>query len=217
MTVNAPSYPHPFDPAWRHPGSSTAPQRPRRGVRPRWRMGRKMRRTLITIGLLCASLPCIGGGHPTRQPECSMNLKSLFVGLRTQQQVSPSANLDSIGFTPERGNRYAYFLGIGPMEDRSAQEAMHPVGKMGVGVDTFRHKDARNLTLQDLPPELAKLAGPQGTPPDLEFVALCAGDTDNNPLDTPDIWSIATMDRVIDGVPVTVGEPYNHVNDKTTD
>jgi hypothetical protein len=180
-------------------------------------MSRKMRRTLITIGLLCTSLPCIGGGHRTRQPECSGNLKSLFVGLRTQQQVSPATNLDSIGFTPERGNRYAYFLGMGPMEDRSAQEAVQPAGKMGVGVDTFRYKDARNLTLQDLPPELAKLAGAQGTPPDLEFVALCAGDIDNNPLDTPDIWSIATMDRVIDGVPVAAGELYQHVNDKTTD
>jgi type IV pilus assembly protein PilA len=217
MTVNAPSYPHPFDPAWRQPGSSSAPQLPRRGVRPRWRMGRKVRRTLITIGLVCASLPCIGGGHRTRQPECSGNLKSLFTGLRTQQRVLPETNLDTIGFAPERGNRYAYFLGVGPMEDRSAQEAVSPVGKMGIGVDTFRHKGSRNLTLQDLPPELAKLAGAHGSPPDLEFVMLCAGDVDNNPLDTPDIWSIATMDRVIDGENIAAGEPYNHVNDMTTD
>jgi hypothetical protein len=183
-------------------------------------MSRKMRRTLITVGLLCTSLPCIGGYHHrsrTRESECNINLKSLFTGLRTQQSLDDSVNLDSIGFLPERGNRYAYFLASGPMEDRSAEAATNVVGNMSVGVDIFRHKGARNLTLEDLPLHLARLAGPRGTAPNLEFIALCAGDIDDEPMDTPDIWSIATMDRVIDGEPVAAGETYRHVNDRTTD
>jgi hypothetical protein len=182
-------------------------------------MGRKMRWTLLTVGLLCGSMPCLGFGHRSRarESECTNNLKSLFTGLMVQQSRDDTENLDSIGFLPERGNRYAYFLGPGPIEDRSTEEAANVEGNMGVGVDIFRHKAARNLTLEDLPLHLAKLAGPRGTAPDVEFIALCAGDIDNDPTDTPDIWSIATMDRVIDGVPVSVGEPYRHVNDKTTD
>ncbi len=202
MTAISSSYPHPFTPALPLPGS------------------RKMRRILITVGLLCTSLPCIGNPHHRRrsvESECTNNLKSLFTGLRTQQSRDERVNLDRIGFSPERGNRYAYFLGPGPMEDRSAEEITNVVGNMSVGVDIFRHKTARNLTLEDLPLHLARLAGPRGTAPELEFIALCAGDIDGNPLDTPDIWSIATMDRVIDGEPIASGEPYRHVNDKTTD
>ncbi len=208
MTVSSSSYPPPFNPAWRQ------------GAVPRWRMSRKMRRTLITVGLLCTSLPCMGSFHHrsrARESECTNNLKSLFTGLRTQQSLDDTVTLDRIGFSPERGNRYAYFLAPGPMEDRSAEETTNVVGNMGVGVDIFRHKAARNLTLKDLPLHLARLAGPRGTAPNLEFIALCAGDIDNEPMDTPDIWSIATMDRVIDGEPIAAGELFRHVNDNTTD
>jgi hypothetical protein len=123
---------------------------------------------------------------------------------------------DTLGLRLERGNRYAYFLSDGPMETRDTLEAQNVAGALAIGVDTFKFKGARPLKFKHLPPDVASQVGTQGTCPDCQYVAACAGDTDNNPLDAPDVWSIATMDRVIDGKPVPGGEPYHHVNDVET-
>lgn len=207
MMVDCPQYPRPLALPWRWPTLS---------------LPRQARRLpFILLGLLCFTAPpCIGRNcQRPRQSECESNLKSLFTGLRTQQSYPEGRppTLAEIGFAPERGNRYAYFLAPGPMEQRTGPEPTGVKGAVGIGVDLYKFPRTRPLTLKHLPPALASQVGMHGTCPSCEFVMACAGDVDNNPLDTPDIWTIATMDRVIDGVPVAAGEPYNHVNDLEAD
>ncbi|MDY7228242.1 hypothetical protein [Hyalangium rubrum] len=213
MTVNYPKYPHPLALPWPRPGHGGAA--PKQDI-PRTRLFR-----LLALGLLCINIPCIArDAHRPRQSECKANLKSLFTALRTfhpgpQGTRGSHPTLLEIGFSPERSNHYAYFLGWGPMEDRSGMEAVSVEGQMGIGVDTFKFPRDRALTPRDLPLDLAGQIGFKGACPDCDFIAACAGDDDNNPKDNPDVWSISSLDREIEGVPVAAGEPYHHVNDQT--
>jgi hypothetical protein len=216
MTVLYPWYP--FGTPWQQPGTSSPGQKVRRAAAPKQGMRRKRRYTLAGLVLLCLG-PCFRG-HPRRMPECEANLKMLFTATRLVQRVDTQAGGPTLSafpyFAPERGNRYAYFLGPGPLEDRSGPDALQVAGQMGIGVDTFKFSPESALTFEDLPPQIAKLVGGQVTDSIYHFTAACAGDTDNNPSDIPDIWTISTRDRMINGLPVAGGEVFQHVNDATT-
>lgn len=172
---------------------------------------------LWLLGLLCLSVPCVGfDPHKPRHSECERNLKALYTTARALQQdrsSSAPALAEQLGLLVERGNRYAYFLGEGPLEQRSGQDRQPVPGAMGVSVDSFKFPGARPFTLRDVPAAVAAEVGIHGTCPDCEFVAACAGDIDNNPLDTPDVWSLSSQDRVIDGEPIPAGQPYHHLWD----
>ena len=161
---------------------------------PKQGMGRKTRYTLGGLVLLCLG-PCFKG-HPSRKPECEANLVTLFVATRMVQRVDTQAGGPTLSafpyFAPERGNRYAYFLGPGPLEDRSGPDAVQVAGQMGIGVDTFKFSPESALTFEDLPPQIAKQLGGQITGSRYDFTAACAGNTDNNPSDIPDIWTISS-------------------------
>jgi hypothetical protein len=150
-----------------------------------------------------------------RQSECEGNLKSWFVQQRTRQQ-GVALELDTVGFSPERGNRYAYFAGPAPLEDRSRVEVSRPKGAVGIGVDTWRHETVRPITFEDLPPDVARITGlsggqcPQG--PDCAITLVCAGNIDQDA--TLDVWSISTEDRIgPDGESSPAGELMRHVDD----
>jgi type IV pilus assembly protein PilA len=183
---------------------------------------------LIAIGLVLLACPCIGivaaiaipnfirFQARAKQTECNINLKSFYVAQRASE--SAEADLSKIGFSPERGNRYAYFVGPGPMEERSSMQTTVAQGTTGIGVDTFKFPTARPITFQDLPPDVAAQVGIKGECPDCSITMACAGDIDNVASDQPDVWTISTQDRVMpDGTRVAAGEPYNHVNDITSD
>lgn len=180
-------------------------------------------RYLLTLGLLCLGPSCFCVGHQRRprENECVSNLKSLFTAIRTvplqgRQSSDPITLADFPFFAPDRGNHYAYFLGPGPLEDRSGLETVKRMGQMGIGVDTFKFPLESALTLKDLPSQIARQVGIQSTGFEYQFVAACAGNSDNNPKDIPDIWTIAGEDRVINGIQVASGEPFHHVDDATT-
>jgi type IV pilus assembly protein PilA len=180
---------------------------------------RKRGYTLVSAGLLCMAPPCFGPNpHRTRDSECQVNLKYLFTAVRTvnperHEKSGPTPTLADFSFNPDRGNRYAYFLAPGPLEDRGKLQAVKAPGQMGVGIDTFKFTGATPLTLNDLPPDVARHVRLRNMGTSYDFVAACAGDIDNNYSDPNDVWSIASMDRVIDGTPVAAGELYRHVND----
>jgi hypothetical protein len=194
-------------------------------------MSRTMLSVLIGAGVVVLACPCLGVLSAiaipnfirfqarARQSECHTNLKSLYTGFMVSREAGPSSEFtfSQIGFSPERGNRYSYFLGQGPMEDRSGPQAQGTEQARAIGVDTFRFQGMRVYTLDDVPPQVAEQVGISGTCPDCEFTAACVGDVDNHPNDTPDVWTISSKDRTIDGVRVAAGEPYNHVNDVTQD
>jgi type IV pilus assembly protein PilA len=196
-------------------------------VVPKPGMSRTKRNILIAVVL---AFPCIGlfakATHTfihfadrARQAECHNNLKALYTALKMSDHAAPGSELtfSQIGFSPERGNRYSYFLGAGPMEDRSRSQAQGSENARAIGVDTFRFHNLRVNTLEELPRDLASQIGVTGTRKDRDFFVACVGDIDNDPSDAPDVWSIASRERTINGERVAAGEPYCHVSDLTTD
>jgi type II secretory pathway pseudopilin PulG len=148
-----------------------------------------------------------------KQTECKVNLKSFYVGQRAAslEEQGYSRELSKIPFVPERGNRYAYFVEARPMEDRSGPQVQGAEEARAIGVDTFKYKDARPITFEQLPPQVAQLAGVSGDCPDCDITMVCAGNIDRD--DTLDVWSISTGERTIEGKTVPQGEPFQHVND----
>ncbi|XXF80846.1 fimbrial protein [Myxococcaceae bacterium GXIMD 01537] len=191
----------------------------------------KSRKVLyIVLGLagVVLACPCIGIGAAVaipsfvryegraKQAECKTNLKVWY----TSQRVSQSGFFTSIaqvGFSPERGNRYAYFAGPGPIEDRSGAESQGTASAVGVGVDTFKNPKATPVAFEALPADLANELGVTGECPDGAGCAVtmaCAGDIDGD--ETLDVWSISTQDRKdANGDFQPAGTPVQHVNDVT--
>jgi len=154
----------------------------------------------------------------SKQSECKYNLKSVFTAQKSffQEKDRYSPLPDEIGFSPERGNRYAYFLDArGSLQDRSTA-GISPPGEdqTGIGVDTFKYGRQRPVTLDGLNAALASPLRPGvdgRCPDDCSFLAICAGNIDQD--DTLDVWSISSEDRTVGGERIPAGIPVNHVND----
>jgi hypothetical protein len=153
-----------------------------------------------------------------KQIECQTNLLALYTAEKSfyVEKTAYSTNVEELGFHPERGNRYAYFLfDVGQVEDRSSAAPTSGPGVTGVNVDTFKHPEEQPIAYGDVPPVAGNVkAGVHGQCPDCSFVAVCAGNIDKDP--TLDVWSISSAARTgPKGQPVPAGVPYNDVNDAT--
>ena len=135
----------------------------------------------------------------SKQSEAKANLKALFVAQKSfmQEKERYSSLITEVGFSPERNNRYAYYLNAGgPLLDRSAAVEAPVDGANGISVDTFRYVDAE--------PDPATWPTSCGqTPavadsPTLSFVAGAAGDLDAD--DTIDHWTISDQSRTLTNV-----------------
>jgi type II secretory pathway pseudopilin PulG len=134
----------------------------------------------------------------SKQSECKYNLKAAYTGQRAlfAEKDTYGTTATEIGFSPERNNRYAYYLGGD--ETIEAQLSTTPSGAL---------RGALSGRLQE---EL----GVQGScPRDCNVTMACAGNLDND--GTIDVWSISSADRTIKGEQVPAGMPYNEVNDVT--
>ncbi|HEY8209556.1 MAG TPA: DUF4190 domain-containing protein [Myxococcaceae bacterium] len=151
-----------------------------------------------------------------KQAECKSNLKSAYTAERSFQaeKNAYSTNANEIGFGPERGNRYAYFLfDVGQVQDRSTARPEDGPGVTGFGVDTFKHPQERPISYGDVP-EVAggQRAGVHGQCPECSFVVVCAGNIDKDA--TLDVWSISSEDRTSPkGEHIPGGIPFNDVSD----
>lgn len=196
-------------------------------VVPKQGLSRKKRNLLIALVL---AGPCIAFqvkvihnfvnfGARARQSECHSNLKALYTVLMLREVPTPGSEVtfSQLGFSPERGNRYSYFLGPGPMEDRSRAQAQGTEKARAIGTDTFRFENLRAYTLEDLPRDLAAQIGVRRMGLEPNFVVACAGDIDNDPSDAPDVWTVSSHARTIEGERIEAGEPYLHVGDLATD
>ncbi len=180
---------------------------------------------LAQVGCVFGVLPCILAAIAlpmftrhnvrARQAECITNLRHWYTLQRTQQRgfMLP---VDKVGFVASSGNRYAYFAGPGPLEERGDPEAQHRPDAVGYGVDVFKHKRADPITFEQLPPDVAGLVGLRGPQcprgPDCSITLACAGNLDGDA--TLDVWSISTGDRPTeDGMTILAGALFNHVND----
>jgi type IV pilus assembly protein PilA len=222
-TVECPKCDRPLDATGLAPGTvitcpcgnvTTAPSR----INRKW--------LFLALGLLAC--PCIGAvaaitipnfvrfGQRAKSAECKSNLKGWYTAQRYHFQDTRTYEpvLSKVGFAPERSNRYAYFVGPGPMEVRDTERNETPEGAVSIGVDTFRFTESRAVDLEALPTPVKKRLGVSGTCPECSITMACAANTDND--ETLDVWVISTgpLDlQAEDGEAAEPGVPLHFVDD----
>jgi hypothetical protein len=160
--------------------------------------------TLVLPGVLKGARP---PSVPSVEGRRTHQLKQAFTAERVawsetgRYSESPAA----IGFTVEPGDVYRYVF--------SAD------GGAGILADAKRWPELDNeALLAGIPRELLREAGLHGVcDPDASVQAECSitllavGNLDADP--KLDVWSVATVDRTIDGGVVPAGQPFRHVDD----
>ena len=166
----------------------------------------------------------------SKQGEAKSNLKSMFTAERSfyQEKDRYSSQVDEIGFSPERGNRYIYRLGdCATSEDRSAAAIV----RSAAGLDTCINVDVFKFsTALANPVYKAGAADPAAAPglitpltcPTCDFFGTAAGNIDAEPvgIDSWYISSVSVKNAAYCGnteVASPAGLPYNTYNDVNCD
>ncbi len=153
----------------------------------------------------------------SKQSEAKANLKAMYTAEKAyfQEKDTYSPYVGIIGFSPERNNRYSYYLqGKDPsvLEDRSGTVAVQDPNDTGISVDTFKYPGAPvYMDAFRCGTEPYVVTGPDG-----EFVGGAMGNIDSD--NTPDQWTISSNSRTNPGscdadTNVASGEPQNDQND----
>lgn len=175
--------------------------------------------TVLVLGLCCVAITIFGIAIPnfmkfgarSKASEAKSNLKAAFTAEKSffgeYDRYSPF--IEEVGFLPEAGNRYLYALSadgeLSPPAPRGLEER-----HTGVHSDPrFKASDA-DLEAR-VPDALWDEVGLSGECPKCDITILAVGNIDGD--DDVDVWSISTRERVIDGVTVGAGTPYQHVDD----
>src|SRR3954470_7461597 len=77
----------------------------------------------------------------SKQSEAKANLKAAYTAelAFVQEKDHFDPHVDIVGFSPERNNRYAYYLSAsGALEPRTGTAVTPVVGSTGIDVDTFK-------------------------------------------------------------------------------
>jgi type IV pilus assembly protein PilA len=156
----------------------------------------------------------------SKQSEAKANLKAIFTAQKAffQEKDRYSSLTGEVGFSPERNNRYAYYLIATPTntETRTTTAIVSHTDDNGIQVDQFKYSSAAaapafsnsacGTTLQVVPP---------ATP---SFTAGAVGNVDADA--TLDQWSVSSDSRTFTGSATCTadpanpsGEPANEVND----
>jgi type IV pilus assembly protein PilA len=170
--------------------------------------------TIFTTGIMAAiAIPnFIKFQGRSKQSECKINLKGMFTAEKSffLEHQAYSTRFQDVDFAVERGNRYAYFMAAGPIQERSGMSDEKSPSATGVGTDTFKFAHQKAFTAADLPPVLAggvKL-GLSGKCPDCDLTMACIGDVGMH--EGRDVWSISTTDRQGPrGEVISAGMPFN--------
>jgi hypothetical protein len=160
-----------------------------------------------------------------REEECTTTLR--YLCLVEQGAIAdggaPIVFIESLPARPERGNRYAYFVGgPGPMEQRLGMAEPKDPLATSISNDTSQwgarapgKLDApRQVQAEDAPQAVAgELAlGATGCPgPGCSHQAACVGDIDAD--DDFDVWSVSTKARKGPQGPIPACEPFHERDD----
>lgn len=161
----------------------------------------------------------------SRAGEARANLKGLFTAQKAyfQEMSKYSTNANAVGFTPERGNRYTYFLAPrGQVQARasaalafqteisiiSADQLAYP----GITVPTSLKEAGCPLTFGENKDGEPVGLGVSGSGTEMHFTAYAIGNVDADP--DFDCWSISSIDRKTKaGKTIPAGEPYHERSD----
>ncbi|ATB42035.1 type IV pilus biogenesis protein PilE [Cystobacter fuscus] len=170
----------------------------------------------------------------SKQAEAKSNLRTWFVGQRAYQQEKGAYSEFSttIGFSPERGNRYAYYFAqTQTCEQRQASGVTLPKNANCISVDEAKFKVAVaqpafvpiSFSWNAGNGEDPKSPGISGSCPGCNIDAFAAGDIDGD-TGGVDTWHIATKDAKLSTSPcgneelvVIAGVPLNTFNDVECD
>ena len=149
----------------------------------------------------------------SRQSEVKINLKAMFNTQRAffAEKDKFGNSVAAIGFSPERGNRYAYYLdNSGPIANRSASAETVCATCTIISADIWKFPGlvgASNPTTAPTTPA----PGVVGTCPLCDFNGAAVSNIDN---DTDiDVWSISTTSRLVNAQNVPEGSPANDTPD----
>jgi type IV pilus assembly protein PilA len=174
----------------------------------------------------------------SKQSEAKANLKSFFTAEKSifQEKDYYTEMIGDVGFSPERGNRYAYYASLTQVcQDRTLQGLAKPAGNdTCVFVDLLKYpKAAKNPTFSGgatyggttggADPGVPGLGG--GTCPDCNITMTAAGQVDNEIVGV-DSWYVSTKDSLgqpgaagcaVPNDPGPAGGPVNTYNDVNCD
>jgi type IV pilus assembly protein PilA len=89
----------------------------------------------------------------SKQSEAKTNLKGLFQAMKSfyAERDGYGTNFQSVGFIPERGNRYAYAIGAaaGTYQTRSGPATGTEAQPTGIQVDTYKYAGATSAPTAD--------------------------------------------------------------------
>ena len=154
----------------------------------------------------------------SKQSEAKANLKAMFTAEKAfyQEKDRFSSLVGEVGFSPERNNRYAYFMDSGSVTQdvRTGTTASTATTATSISADAFKGYTPYT-TIAALTTTCGGVVGGAGTG---TFVGEAQGNIDSDT--TADVWSISTDGRLAtagcDSHPngnVASGEPANDVND----
>jgi len=155
----------------------------------------------------------------SKQSEAKANLKAIFTAEKAffQEKDRYSSLTGEVGFSPERNNRYAYYLSsdVSNLEVRNTTAITSHTNDDGIQVDVFKYSSASaNPAFSNACSTTLAVT----TPPNPTFVSGAVGNVDADA--TLDQWSISSNSRVMPtGTACSAdsnnpsGEPANEVND----
>ena len=164
---------------------------------------------LTVAGLALTGCNLVRG--PPKEGECRSNLRTIlareedFFSTHRRYSVHPG----EVGFAPPPGNRYLYlFAPSGPVSRRDGQPGPGPLEAVGIGPDTRSRGVSLEALLERFPAELRASLGVHGECPACSVTVGCVGKLGAE--DEVDVWSIASVDRVVDGEPAVRGTAFHH-------
>ncbi len=172
---------------------------------------------LGVVGIAAIAVPrFLSYGTLAKQAEVKTRLKLIFAGeasfFTTNRRYSDV--VEDISFVPVAGSRYVYVLNAAPTLEPVVAYDPSPAPQH-TGIDADERSSAR-VTLAALeratPANVWQDLGVHGSCPDACALTAVAGSNLDDDA-TIDVWSISTRERVINGVTVPAGTPFNHVND----
>lgn len=149
----------------------------------------------------------------SKQTEARTNLKAYFAIQKTYfaEKDSYSSNLATLGFAPERGNRYTYQTALGPTGWITRSAAVDPAvaDAQGLEVDCFKFSGGGCIARPPRPAGVATFAVvyPEAAsgPPDTGvvsgpfggYIMEARGSVDNDP--EADVWMVSSGTLTVTG------------------
>jgi len=153
-----------------------------------------------------------------KQSEPKSNLKAMFTAEKSFYGAKDryTAYVMEVGFKPERGNRYSYRAGAGPLEIRDGSEPSQAGSETfeGVGADTFKYDGA-----VDDPGYVTGTGLAAAATTSTFFSGTAAGDIDSD--SSIDSWYISSTSGAVaarcgnSDTEMVSGTPFNSNNDVT--